>query len=251
MPDTVIDDTSLADLSHARVTSIVTLAANCWHVGIVARLPHTLAGQYIQLVSWDGTRRYFSLASRPLPQPDGSTAFELLISASGDENGTTALIAELQSRRSARIDGPFGRATLRSPASGGRYVFVSYDSGYAYVRGLLDALRCERPTASALFFRFSRTHVGNVADVYPSEDTRARMPVTCIHLNGRESWPTDPASFILNHISMLPNDWDINSIYIGGSRKRALALADDLVAAHVSPSQIISDHLTIEEQQSC
>lgn len=243
MPDSVIVDTSLADLSHARVTSIVTLAPNCWRVCIAAHLLHVLAGQYVQLVSLDGTRRYFSLASRPVPQPDGSTAFELLISASGDENGTTALIAELQSRRVVGIDGPFGRATLRPPASGGRYVFVSYDSGYAYVRGLLDELRCERPTASSLLYRFSRTHVENVADVYPSEDTYGRMPVTCIDLNGRENWPTNPASFILDQISMLPNGWDINSIYIGGSRKRALALADDLVAAHVSPSQIISDHL--------
>lgn len=234
---------------YAQLLSVTQLGLGFWRVSLCVSDFDFLPGQYLQLATQCGIERYFSIATKQTTLSNGISKFDLLVSSSGEGNGTAALISELCANQQIRVNGPFGFATLRPLNDDEHSIFVAYDTGYAYVAGLIDSLLHERPAAHATLICFSRSEDGNIFYKHSSDRTASNKNFTSLEVKGRDHWPRSHGDFVLELLTKHSPSKNLNGIYVGGSLKRTLALAQELTSANIPAAQIISDHLNQGEQK--
>jgi NAD(P)H-flavin reductase len=96
-----------------------------------ARIPYR-AGQYFNVVLEDGARRAFSFATAP----DDSDSIEMHVRLVPGGRFTTRVFESLRIGDTLRIEGPFGRFTLRESAK--PLIFVAGATGFAPVKSMLE-----------------------------------------------------------------------------------------------------------------
>ena len=227
---------------HAEVSRLDCLSPNNWALRLTADLPEIRAGQYIRLKAYTGVQRFFSVASKPTHCGNGKTAFDLLVSGNASDGGTAELMAAIDEQKSAFIQGPFGSATLNPKKRNGLHVFVAFDSGYAYVRGLIDELLHTQPEVTAILFRFSRNLPCYEDRLFLDRLRKTNPSFTEYSAEGRTNWPSSLTQYLIDRLENHLATAELHGFYLGGGASRTTELASNLIAAGISPDRIFSDH---------
>jgi CDP-4-dehydro-6-deoxyglucose reductase len=121
------------------------------------------AGQYMDVVMRDGTRRSYSMANRP--DEDGSIEWHIRAMPAGRFSQHVYL--NLKTRDLLRVEGPFGSFMLRE--SGRPVIFLATGTGYAPIAALM------RTHGEALAARGASFYWGGArqADLYALEEAKA------------------------------------------------------------------------------
>ncbi|MDE2152995.1 MAG: CDP-6-deoxy-delta-3,4-glucoseen reductase [Betaproteobacteria bacterium] len=116
-----------------------------------------LAGQYLQFILRDGSRRSYSMASAP----DGQPAVQLHIRHMSGGKFTDQVFGTLKERDILRMEGPYGSFYLRE--SGERpLVLLASGTGLAPIKAILEQLASEGNTRPATLYWGGRRR----ADLY-------------------------------------------------------------------------------------
>jgi len=153
-----------------RVATLTRLTHDVMHVQL--QLPATSplqwhAGQYIEFILQDGTRRAYSMANAA---QTGAPTMELHIRHMPGGRFTDHVFSSLKERDILRIEGPFGSFFLRENAHQ-PVILLASGTGFAPVKALLEHMQHQgitRPTT--LYWGVRRPH-----DLYMDGWIRARL----------------------------------------------------------------------------
>lgn len=127
------------------------------------------AGQYIEFILRDGTRRAYSIANAPHTQED-SPGLELHLRHTPGGRFTDHVFSALKERDILRIEGPFGSFRLHED-SGKPIVLLASGTGFAPIKALIEHLQfMQSPRRVALYWGVRRPH-----DLYMDDWVRARQ----------------------------------------------------------------------------
>ena len=125
-----------------------------------------IPGQYIDLLMKDGQRRSFSIASQPEQIRDDG--LELHIRLVPDGQFTPRVFKGIKERDLLRLEGPFGTYFLQSEPDR-RVIMVAGGTGFAPIKGLIEAAMAEDPDRHIHLFWGARDRQDLYLDALPSE----------------------------------------------------------------------------------
>jgi len=155
-----------------RVAALTRLTHDVMHVQL--QLPATSplqwhAGQYIEFILPDGTRRAYSMANAPQPHT-GAPIMELHIRHMPGGRFTDHVFSTLKERDILRIEGPFGSFFLRENTQQ-PVILLASGTGFAPVKALMEHMQHQGITRqTTLYWGVRRPH-----DLYMDGWMRERM----------------------------------------------------------------------------
>lgn len=127
------------------------------------------AGQYIEFILRDGTRRAYSIANAPHTQED-SPGLELHLRHTPGGRFTDHVFSALKEKDILRIEGPFGSFRLHED-SDKPIILLASGTGFAPIKALIEHLQfTQNPRRIALYWGVRRPR-----DLYMDDWVRARQ----------------------------------------------------------------------------
>jgi CDP-4-dehydro-6-deoxyglucose reductase len=118
------------------------------------------AGQYVEFILRDGSRRSYSMANAPHTQGD-KPALELHIRHMPGGKFTDAVFGTMKEKDILRMEGPFGSFFLREDSSK-PMVLLASGTGFAPIKAIIEEMRFKGIARSAVLYWGCRS----LADLY-------------------------------------------------------------------------------------
>lgn len=139
----------------ARVALLEPLAADVMRVRLQLPANDTLqyhAGQYIEFILRDGTRRSYSMASAPhLLMEDGPPMVDLHIRHMPGGKFTDHVFGAMKEKEILRIEGPYGSFHLRDEAPN-PIILLASGTGFAPIKAIIEHMQFMGITRDATFY---------------------------------------------------------------------------------------------------
>ena len=134
-----------------RVSSIEQLASDV--VKVMLQLPATdplryRAGQYVQFLLRDGSRRSYSMANAPSESPQ----VELHLRYMPGGKFTEHVFHTMKEKEILRIEGPFGSFFLREDSDNRPIVLLASGTGFAPIKAVLEQMQANGDTRSVTLY---------------------------------------------------------------------------------------------------
>lgn len=127
------------------------------------------AGQYVEFILRDGTRRAYSIANAPHTQ-ETSPGLELHLRHTPGGRFTDHVFGALKEKDILRVEGPFGSFRLHED-SGKPIILLASGTGFAPIKALIEHLQfTQSPRQAVLYWGVRRPH-----DLYMDDWVRARL----------------------------------------------------------------------------
>ena len=208
-----------------------------------------VAGQYINIVLEDGTRRAFSFASAPAdPGQPPSTAgdvIELHVRWIPGGRYTTHVFEQMKVGDTVEFEGPLGRFTLHD--SQRPILFVAGATGFAPIKSILeDAFRKGVRRPMALYWGVRHEHDLYLLDTltrWQQEHANFEF-VPVLSEPGEDSTWAGRRGFV--HEALLADHPDLNGyeVYACGSVRMVTAAVPDFIAHGLAEHYCFSDAFT-------
>ena len=128
------------------------------------------AGQYIEFILRDGTRRSYSMANAPHTLAEPGTGLELHLRHLPGGKFTDHVFGSMKEKEILRIEGPYGSFFLREESTK-PMVLLASGTGFAPIKALLEHMRSKAIDRAATLYWGGR----RPEDLYMDEWVRAQM----------------------------------------------------------------------------
>jgi len=128
------------------------------------------AGQYVEFILRDGTRRSYSMANAPHTQAAGSGALELHIRHMPGGKFTAHVFKAMKEKEILRVEGPYGSFFLRED-SDKPIVLLASGTGFAPIKAMLEHMQFKGITRPATLYWGGR----RPADLYMDQWVKMKL----------------------------------------------------------------------------
>ena len=128
------------------------------------------AGQYIEFILRDGSRRSYSMANAPGVQTQGATSLELHVRHMPGGKFTDHVFRGMKEKEILRLEGPFGSFYLRED-SDKPIVLLASGTGFAPLKALIESMQYKGITRPTTLYWGGR----RPADLYMDQWVKAKV----------------------------------------------------------------------------
>jgi CDP-4-dehydro-6-deoxyglucose reductase len=132
------------------------------------------AGQYVEFILRDGSRRSYSMANAPHTQAQ-SPGIELHLRHMAGGKFTDHVFGAMKEKEILRLEGPFGSFFLREDGADKPMVLLASGTGFAPIKAIIEHMRFKNDTRPAVLYWGCRSK----ADLYMhdwAQQAAAEMP---------------------------------------------------------------------------